>query len=510
MADDGDRGDGATGWRGMLDDLAARRRTAEAMGGAEKLERLRGSGALDARQRIALLLDEGSFRELGALVGAISEQAPADAFPAGFGRIDGRPVLVGAEDFTVRGGSIGLGAADKRYRLTQLARDEGVPLVFMLHGAGHRVTNALRGHGRTPNDLQGLVDLSGHVPTVCLVLGPSAGHSALAAPLMDFAVMTRGAALFSAGPPLVEAAIGEKVGKQELGGPDVHAVQSGVVHNVAEDDRAAIALARRYLGYFPGNAYGTAPTEIGPQSGRRPLDGILDIVPADDRRPYAMRKVLELLVDEGSLLEIQPAFGDSLRTALARLGGRAVAIVANDPSRRAGTLDRNAADKGARFLEIVGAFGLPVVFLADNPGVMAGTAAERAGALRAAARMFAAQRRLRVPKLHVTLRKAFGFGSSAMAMNPFDRQTLTLAFPGATLGAMPARGGGAAAHADGGRQAELDAAEQAGPWRTADSMAFDDVIDPRELRNALLDGLALSAGRAGWPAGPKARIGTLP
>lgn len=510
MPEDEDRRSGATGWRAMLDDLAARRSDARAMGGGAKLERLHGTGALDARQRIALLLDEGTFRELGALVGAVSEQAPADAFPAGFGRIDGRPVLVGAEDFTVRGGSIGLGAADKRYRLTQLAREEGVPLVFMLHGAGHRVTNALRGHGRTPNDLQGLVDLSGHVPTVCLVLGPSAGHSALAAPLMDFAVMTRDAALFSAGPPLVEAAIGEKVTKAQLGGPEVHGVQSGVVHNVVEDDRAAIALARRYLGYFPGNAYGSAPTEAGPTAGRRSLDGILDIIPADDRRPYAMRKVLELLVDEGSLLEIQPTFGDSLRTVLARLGGHAVALVANDPSRRAGTLDRNAADKGARFLEIVGAFGLPVVFLADNPGVMAGTAAERAGALRAAARMFAAQRRLRVPKLHVTLRKAFGFGSSAMGMNPFDRQTLSLAFPGATLGAMPARGGGAAAHADGDRQAELDAAEQAGPWRIADSMGFDDVIDPRELRDALLDGLALAAGRGDRPPGPRARIGILP
>ena len=248
--DDGQHDD-LHGWGAMLSRLEAQREAARAMGGPEKLARVRERGQLNARERIDHLLDPGSFRELGTLVGAVSEQAPADAFPAGMGTIDGRPVLVGAEDFTVRGGSIGLGAADKRYRLTQLALEERVPLVFVLHGAGHRVTNALKGHGRTPNDLQGLVELSGQVPTVCVVLGASAGHGALAAPLMDFAVMSRSAALFSAGPPLVEAAIGEKVTKEELGGPDVHVAQSGVVHNVAEDDAAALDVARRYPRLLP-------------------------------------------------------------------------------------------------------------------------------------------------------------------------------------------------------------------------------------------------------------------
>lgn len=509
MASD-DQGDERHGWGPRLTDLEARAERARTMGGAEKLARLRHRGQMNARERIDGLLDPGSFRELGTLVGAVGEQAPADAFPAGLGTIDGRPVLVGAEDFTVQGGSIGPGAADKRFRLTQLAREEKVPLVFMLHGAGHRITNALRGHGRTPNDLQGLVDLSGQVPTVCLVLGPAAGHSALAAPLMDYAVMTQSAALFSAGPPLVEAAIGEKVTKEDLGGPAVHVNVSGVAHDVVEDDAAALARARRYLGYFPSSAHARAPVADGPDTGKRRLDEILALVPADDRRPYKMRKVVDLLLDADSLLEIQPAYGTSILTALGRLGGRSVAVLANDPSRKAGTLDRAAAEKGARFLEVVGSFGLPVVFLADNPGVMAGTAAEREGALRAAARLFAAQRRLRVPKLHVTFRKAFGFGSSVMAMNPFDRQTITLAFPGATLGAMPARGGGAAAHAEAGAQAALDAAELGGPYRVADSMGFDEIIDPRALRNALLDGLVLAAGRDGLTPGPARRIGTLP
>ena len=502
--------DDPNGWGTRLKDLEARNDAARGMGGKEKLERLRAKGHLDARSRIGGLLDSDSFREIGRLVGAISEQVPADAFPAGFGTIEGRPVLVGAEDFSVAGGSIGLGAADKRYRLTQLALQEKVPLILMLHGAGHRITNALRGHGRTPNDLQGLVDLSGIVPTVCLVLGPAAGHSALAAPLMDFAVMTQQSALFSAGPPLVEAAVGEKVTKEELGGPQVHTLQSGVAHNVVEDDQAALALARRYLSYFPSNAWSVPPDQPGDDSGPRALETLLSILPADDRRPYRMRKVLALLTDAGSLLELQPGYGESMVTALARLGGQSVALLANDPSHKAGTLDRAAAEKGARFLQVADSFGLPVIFLADNPGVMAGTAAEREGALRAAARLFAAQRRLRVPKLHVTLRKAFGFGSSAMGMNPFDQQTLTLALPGATLGAMPARGGGAAAHADAGEQAELDAAESGGPYSIADHMGFDEIIDPRDLRNALLDGLKLAAARSSIGYGPRPGGGPLP
>jgi acetyl-CoA carboxylase carboxyltransferase component len=498
------------GWAPMLENLDTRLQRARAMGGQEKLDRLKAGGQLNARERILGLLDDGSFHELGSLVGDVGEKVAADAFPAGFGSIDGRPVLVGAEDFTSKGGSIGLGAADKRYRLTQLARDERIPLVFILHGAGHRITNALKDHGRSPNDLQGLVDLAGIVPTVCVVAGASAGHSALAAPLMDFVIMTEKAALFSAGPPLVEAAVGEKVSKEALGGPDVHIHQSGVAHNLAPNDADALAMARLYLSYFPSNSWQRPPQRMGSDCEERRLDDILALVPADDRKPYKMRKLLALLVDRDSLIEIQPHFGSGLVTALARLGGEAVALVANDPSSRTGTLDRDAAEKGARFLELVGSFHFPVIFLADNPGVMAGTAAEREGALRAAARMFSAQRRLRVPKFHVTLRKAFGFGSSVMGMNPFDGQALCLAFPGATLGAMPARGGGVAAGADTGQQAALDAAELGGPYRIADNMAFDEIIDPRDLRNALLRGLGLSRGRRAEAPAPIPRFGALP
>jgi acetyl-CoA carboxylase carboxyltransferase component len=210
-----------------------------------------------------------------------------------------------------------------------------------------------------------------------------------------------------------------------------------------------------------------------------------------------MRAVLETLVDEGSLFEVQPRYGAALITALAFLGGRSVAIVANDPSVRGGAVDSAAAIKAADFLERVGAFGLPFVFLADNPGVMAGTAAERSGILKWAGRMYQAQRRLRSPKLHVTLRKAFGFGTSIMAQNPFDRQTLCYAFPTVTLGAMPAESGGRAAHLDPEEQARVEREQAAGAWRIGERFGYDDVIDPRELRNALLAGLVLLENRLG-------------
>ena len=507
-------GDDRQGWGPLLDDLERRLAAARAMGGREKLEKRRAEGRLNARERVARLLDGESFAELGALAGAAREAgeapSPADGFVAGFGRIEGRPVLVGAEDFTVQGGSIGLEGADKRYRLTQLAAQERVPLVFVLEGGGHRMSNALRRHGRGPNDLQGLASLSGLVPTVCVVLGASAGHGALAAPLMDFVVMGEGAALFAAGPPLVLASLGERVDKETLGGAAVHVEQSGVAHNVAPDDGAALDVARTYLSYFPTNAWQAPPRRSGPDAGERRLDGILELVPPDPRRPYPMRRLLESVFDAGSVFEVQPRYGASLVTALAFLGGQAVALVANDPSVRTGTLDTAAAEKGARFLEVVGSFHLPAVFLADNPGVLAGTRAERAGALRAGARMFAAQHRLASPKLSVTLRKAFGFGSSIMAMNPFDAQTVSLAFPGVTLGAMPAAGGGAASKADAETQTAFDRTEQAGPWRIASTLGFDDVIDPRELRNALLRALALARTRLAGPFAPVARVGVLP
>lgn len=464
-------------WGPILAELERRRAAGRAMGG-DRLTAHRASGKLDARQRAEALFDPSTFVELGTLAG---DGAPADGLIAGSGLIDGRPALCGIEDFTVLAGSIGDAGASKRRRLTDLALQERLPLVFMLEGAGHRLTNH---HANpAPNDLHGLAELSGKVPLVCLVLGPSAGHGALYAPLSDFVVMTPAGSLFVAGPPIVKAAIGESVTKEALGGPEVH-LQSGVAHNLAEDDGAAIALARRYLGYFTGP---------GETEGERLIEPILDLIPPDPRVPFPILPVLELLVDAGSLLEIQPRYGGALCTALARLGGRAVAIVASNPSVNAGSIDAAAAQKAAEFIRVADAHGLPLVFLADTPGVMPGTASERAGMLRHAARMFAAQHAARVPKLHVTLRKAFGFGSSIMAMNPFDNQTLSVAFPAISLGAMPAASGAAVAGLNPEAAAKAVEEQTAAAWNLSGRMAYDEIIDPRELRNALLAGLRLTA-----------------
>jgi methylmalonyl-CoA decarboxylase subunit alpha len=501
-------------WQPLLDDLEARRAAARAMGGAERLAAHRRGGRLDARARLDALFDPGTFVELGTLVGSVHRgvipPVPADGLVAGHGLIDGRPVVAGAEDFTVMGGSIGHGTAAKRQRLAELAGQERVPLVMCLEGAGARAQNAFERRGRAPNDLQTLARLSGLVPTVCLVMGASAGHGALTAPLMDLVVMVEGAALFSAGPPLVQAAIGETVTKEELGGTGIHTAISGVAHNAAADDRDALALARRYLRYFPSSAWEHPPAMPNEDVGPRAVDELVGLIPADPRRGYDVRPVVEVLCDRGSVLEIQPAYGRAVVTALASLGGVAVAVVANQPAVKAGSIDADASDKAAHFLGVVGAFHLPVVFLADNPGVLAGTAAERSGILRHAARMFAAQARVRSPKLHVTLRKAYGFGSSLMAMNPFDDQTVSLALPGARLGAMPAAAGAEAAGVDGDTKAVLEHAEVGGAYSSADTMSYDEVVAPAELREALLAALRLTAPRRRLPVEPDRHPGALP
>ena len=273
-----------TDWQPLLDDLEARRVAARAMGTPERLAERRAAGRLDARSRLDALFDPDTFVELGTLVGSVHRgvipPVPADGLVAGHGLVDGRPVLAGAEDFTVMGGSIGHGTSAKRQRLADLAGRERVPLVMLLEGAGERTQNAFERRGRAPNDLQTLARLSGLVPMVCVVMGSSAGHGALTAPLMDFVVMVEGAALFSAGPPLVRAAVGEDVTKDELGGTAIHTAISGVAHNAAPDDAAAIGLVRRYLSFFPANAWEHPPAVPGDDTGPRPLDTLTELVPA--------------------------------------------------------------------------------------------------------------------------------------------------------------------------------------------------------------------------------------
>lgn len=496
---------GAEDWESDLTDLAERKAAARAMGGAEKLTRHHGAGKLDARARIDALVDAGTFTEIGALIGG---GLPADAFVAGVGAIDGRPVAVGAEDFTVAGGSIGPGASSKRYRVAELARQERLPLVMLLEGAGHRPPMPDDPPGRrTPGDLQQQAANSGYVPMATGVFGPSAGHGALSAPLADFSVMTAAASIFTAGPPLVKASLGEEVTKEDLGGPDV-ALSSGVIHNAAIDDLDALAQIRRWLSYLPASAW-DRPLATATTDGPRDTPEVLDIVPRNPRQSYDMAAVIQVVVDAGSWFEIQPRFGRSMLTGLARMAGQPVAVVANQPAHLAGTIDVDAADKAAHFLQVADSFHLPILLLTDNPGVLAGSASERAGILRHAGRMFAVQHSVTVPKIQLTLRKAYGFGSTAMGMNPFDNQTLNLAYPGVTFGAMPARGADDATGADPTAAAALREAELASGYRSAAGLSIDDVIDPTQTRNAILAGLAMAAARLSGPVEPKARVGIL-
>jgi acetyl-CoA carboxylase carboxyltransferase component len=483
-------------WDDILSVLESKRRFASSSGGEERIAKHHAQVKLSARERADALFDDGRWVEVGGLAANMSDAgehpAPADGVIAGFGEVAGQPTFALIEDFTVLAGSIGDAGAAKRARVVQLALQESLPLVFMLEGAGHRLTNA---HATpAPNDLQLLADCSGRIPLVTLVLGASAGHSALAAPLADFVVMTEAGALFVAGPPIVKGAIGEDVTKEELGGPDVHLRQSGVVHNLAANDAEAIALAKRYLGFVCDDREMPAGTLEAIES-EAPVAEILDLVDPNPARAYAMQDVIDVIADENSLLVLQPEWGASLIVALARFGGTPTMVLANDPSVRAGTIDAEAAQKAAHFMRVAETSRLPAVFLADNPGVMPGTAAERAGTLRHAAAMFAGQRRLTVPKVHVTIRKAFGFGSSVMAMNPFDGQTASLAFPAVTLGAMPAKSGASAAGLSENERAEAAAAQTQASWQLAGKMAFDDVIDPRDLRKAIRRSLFLASRR---------------
>ena len=496
---------GTGDWQETLGELARRRAHSRAMGGDERLAKHHGKGKLDARGRIGHLLDKGSFREFGGLVGG---DIAADGIVAGAGLIDGRPVMVGAEDFTTLAGSIGPGGNAKRYRLAELALSDRIPLVMLLEGAGFRPSG--EHYGRTPTDLLAQARCSGQVPTVSGLFGPSAGHGALVAPVCDWTIMTSQGAIFTAGPPVVKESTGEDISKEDLGGPDV-ALSSGVIHNLGSDDAAVLDDIRRYLSYFPSSAW-SYPASRGADetTGPRPTPELLEIVPRGNRRVYDMRAVLDAVFDHPDWFEVQPKFGPAIICALAHLGGHPVAVVANQPRVLAGSIDADAADKAAHFITVADSFHLPIVFLADNPGMLPGSRSEKSGVLRSGARMFAAQTTATTIKLHVTLRKAYGFGSMVMSLLGFDNQSATYAFPGATMGAMSAAALSRASHAAEDVEARLRQAEVDASFRSAGHLGFDDLIHPEETRDALLDGLSRGIHRRQAAAEPVARTTITP
>jgi methylmalonyl-CoA decarboxylase subunit alpha len=492
-------------WKATLADLEDRRASGRAMGGEERLAKHHAAGKLDARARIDSLLDPGSFLELGTLTGG--EQIPAEAIVMGSGRVSGRPIIVAAEDFTVLAGTISQTSNSKRYRAAELAVRDRVPLVMMLDGAGYRADG--KSHARTPTDLLAQARCSGRVPMITAVLGSSAGHGALVAPMSDFAVMSAHAAVFTAGPPVVLESLGETVTKEELGGPGV-AVASGLIHNAAPDDEAALELVRLYLSYFPSSAWSYPPDYVHDDTEPRLVPEILDIVPRDGRRVYDVRDVIDVVFDQSSWFEVQPEFGRSVVCALAHLGGHPVAVVANQPQVFAGSIDVDGADKAAHFITVADSFHLPLMFLADNPGVLPGTQSERRGILRSGARMYAAQTVATTPKFEVTLRKAYGFGSMVMGMIGFDNQSAVFAFPGATMGAMGAAAMSRSKGADVDESELLRQMELEASYRSAGTFGNDELIDPREIRNVLLHSLERALYQRQASAEPVLRAAITP
>ena len=514
-------------WKPESEEIARRRQLALEMGGQEKITRQHAQGKLSARERIALLLDRDSFTELGMLATHQSQRpemqgvyTAADGVIMGYGRIDGRDVIVGAEDFTVMGGSVGMTGILKRERVLELAQQTKVPVVWLLDGSGARANEWVRGGWVGGRHFTLMSHLSGVVPQIVAAMGPCAGDPALMAPLADFVVMVKGTSMLAAGgPPIVEAAIGEKVSKEELGGSVVHCHISGVGDNEAEDDEDCLRLIRQYLSYFPTNVYSLPPRRDTDDNPERREEELLSIVPRNRKRPYDMMRVISHIADHDTVFEIKPRYGDSVVTCLARLDGEVVGFLGNQPLRRAGIIDGPAADKMTHFIQLCDAFHIPLIFLSDVPGFMTGSASERDATLRRGLRIAYAMAFVTVPKVSIVLRKAYGMGAVAMCGHQ-SGQVLTLVWPSGEFGALPVEGGVSAGH----KSALETATDQmrtrselenyynqfGSPFSTTETFNFDDLIDPRDTRPLIIR--ALRAARAGntSPRGPKTRHGIMP
>jgi methylmalonyl-CoA decarboxylase subunit alpha len=418
-------------------------------GGAPKYhEKNREQKKLFARERIARLLDPGSFSEDGLLARGNDAELPADGVVTGVGRVEGRLVAVMANDSTVKAGSWGKLTVEKILRLQERAEKLVCPVFYLVDSAGARITDQAemfpgrRGAGRI---FYNQVGLSGRVPQICLLFGPSAAGGAYIPAFCDVVVMVDGnASMYLGSPRMAEMVIGEKVTLEEMGGAKMHTQTSGCGDVLAVSEEDAIAFGRRYLGYLPDNWEGAPP----PAEPRAPKPGVpplaQTIVP-DENKAFDMKLVIDALVDEGSFLELKARFAKELITGFARIDGMAIGIVANQPKHLGGVLFVDSADKAARFVWLCDAFNLPLLFLADVPGFMIGTKVERQGIIRAGAKMVAAVSEATVPKLSVIVRKAYGAGLYAMCGPAFDPDAC-LALPTASIAVMGAQAAVNAVH----------------------------------------------------------------
>ncbi len=407
-------------------------------GGAHKYhEKNAEQGKLFARERIAELLDEGSFQEDALLANMNARDLPADGVVTGIGRVGGRVVAVMANDSTVKAGSWGKRTVEKILRIQETAMRLECPLFYLVDSAGARITDQVemfpgrRGAGRI---FYNQVQLSGRVPQICLLFGPSAAGGAYIPAFCDIVVMVDGnASMYLGSPRMAEMVIGEKVTLEEMGGAKMHTSVSGCGDVLVKTEQEAIEFAKSYFAYMPQNFRGETPL-VEPRAPKH-AKPISEVVVRDENKPFDMKLVIDAIIDEGSFVEIKKRFAKEMITGFARIDGRAVGIVANQPKHLGGILFVDSADKAARFIWLCDAFNIPLLYLADVPGFMIGTKVERQGIIRAGAKMIAAVSEATVPKVSVIVRKAYGAGLYAMCGPAFEPDAC-VALPTASIAVM--------------------------------------------------------------------------
>jgi acetyl-CoA carboxylase carboxyltransferase component len=496
--------------RSLAEDLRERRERAKLGGGPERIERQHQQDKLTARERLALLIDEGTFVELGihgrphfsqrAMEG---KDAPADGVVTGYGKVDGRLVAVAAYDFTVMAGSMGMTGELKMARLRELALQKRIPLIWLLDSAGARIQEAagslFAGSGHLFREE---VVMSGVVPQVAALMGPCAAGTAYIPGLADFVPMVKGrGSMALAGPHLTKAVTGEDVTQEELGGSKVHTRISGVGDLEVADDPECIAAIKEYLSFFGSNCEERPPIRPTSDPVDRTDEELLDVLPDSPRQPYDMYDVIGRIVDDGAWFDLKPRFARTIITCLARMGGRPVGIVANQPKQLGGILENDSADKAARFINLCDAFNIPLLFLQDVPGFMVGTKVERAGIIRHGAKMLYAVSRATVPKVTVVIRKAYGAGYYVMCGKAYEPD-LIVAWPSAEISVMGPEGAvniifrkqiEAADDPDAARAEMIEGIRRTiDPYIAAGNALIDDVIDPRETRPTVIRALEMA------------------
>jgi methylmalonyl-CoA decarboxylase subunit alpha len=473
-------------------------------------EKLEAEGKLFVRERLRLLLDPGSeFQEDWLLARSDELDTPADGVITGVGLVHGRPVCIMANDYTVKAGSWGEKTVQKIVRIQERAARLQIPLLYLVDAAGGRISEQIRifpGRYHAGRIFYNEVQLSGVVPQVCILFGPSPAGSAYLPALTDVVIMVDGkASMYVGSPRMVEMAIGEKIDQEALGGARMHCEESGCGDVLAASDEAAIEFAKRYLAYMPqSHREGPAPVPaVQPKPGR-PIE---EIVPDDQRKWFDMYELIDRLVDQGSWLELKALFAREIITGFARLDGRAVGVVANQPKVKGGVLFVDSSDKAARFIWLCNAYRIPLVYLADVSGFMVGSKVERAGIIRHGAKMIFATSQATVPKLCVVVRKCYGAGLYAMCGQAFEPDAV-LALPRAQIAIMGPEPAVNAVYYN--RIMELDGAARAAfvrekreefqrdidVHRLASEMLVDDVVPPSQLRAELTTRLRYAETKA--------------